>query len=292
MTPLRRTRPTSGPEFPDLSTLTDSRLADSRPDAPCLDTSPLDASRLDTPSPRATLLLFTLGAVAETERRHLLPSTCRAEELALHRACIENVLSAGRQVGCRLVVSSPSDLDLAPDALLVEQSGQNFGQRLGQAIEVACDHARPVVAVGSDSPDFRAKHISDALEMLDETAADVVLGPCHDGGLYLLALRRPLVGLLETTRWCRSNTLVDLVRRLETQGLRVELLAPLSDLDKPSDLEQWMASPAPCALGSHLFVLISKALASHRRPAIAPGLKILPASYVGDCWGRAPPRAA
>lgn len=244
------------------------------------------------PTAKATLLLFTLGAAAEAERRRLLPSPYRAEEHALHRACIDNALSAGREAQCRLVVSSPAALDLAPDAQLIEQRGQGFGQRLSQAMSDAFDRSGPILVVGGDSPELDTEHLSSAIDRLNRSEADVVLGPCPDGGLYLLGSRRPLTGLLESVRWCRPSTLADLVRRLEAEGLRVALLAPLGDLDRASDLDRWLSRGGTHRIGRQLLAWIAAALVRHRRPPIA--VRFLPpaADPVRHRWGRAPPRAA
>lgn len=241
---------------------------------------------------KATLLLFTLGAAAETERRRLLPAPCRAEEHALHRACIDNALSAGREAQCRLVVSSPAALDLAPDALLIEQQGQGFGQRLSLAMRNAFDRSGPVIVVGGDSPELGAEHVSTAIDRLNRCQADVVLGPCPDGGLYLLGARKPLTGLLESVRWCRPNTLADLVRRLEAEGLRIAYLAPLGDLDRSRDLDRWLAKGDTRRFGHRLLILISAALGAHRQPLITDRFHPLAADPVRHLRGRAPPRAA
>ncbi|NOR46927.1 MAG: DUF2064 domain-containing protein, partial [Methanosarcinaceae archaeon] len=43
-----------------------------------------------------------------------------------------------------------------------------------------------VVILDSDSPNLPSKYIYDGLECLDKT--DAVIGPCLDGGYYLIGL--------------------------------------------------------------------------------------------------------
>lgn len=210
------------------------------------------------PSPRPTLLVFTLGAAAETRRRRLLPAALGARERALHAACLDGTLAAGRAAGCRLIVSSPDPGDTPgdgedlPEVLHLDQPGRSFGERLAGAVARAEELAAgaPLVVVGSDLPDVSADLVGDALERLGDEPERVVLGPSPDGGFYLLAARSPLAHLLSGIAWRRRTTLADLRRRLEAHGFRVELLAPRRDLDHRSDLERWLAGADPRALAA------------------------------------------
>lgn len=73
-----------------------------------------------------------------------------------------------------------------------------------------------VAAVNSDSPTLPATYLSAAFEKLEEKT-DVVLGPCDDGGYYLISLKRPAPCLLREVRMStfqfstlpRSNHLPD-----------------------------------------------------------------------------------
>jgi CTP:molybdopterin cytidylyltransferase MocA len=183
-----------------------------------------------------TLLIFTLGPRVESERRHLLPGQLRGVEQRLHRACLDSVVGAGYEAGCRVEVSSPQPLTLPPGVVRSPQQGHDFGGRLVSAVRQAARHDGPLLLVGGDVPELRARHLTQALERLRGNPRRVVLGPSPDGGFYLLAAASPIDHLLESVPWCRTDTLVHLTRRLAEAGFEVELLEPLADLDRPVDL--------------------------------------------------------
>lgn len=238
----------------------------------------------------ATLLVFTLGAARESERHGLLPAKLRPLEMDVRDGCLGAALDAGRACGCRLEVCSPRPLPLPGDARHVPQTGSAFGSRLEQAMDDAFARgASPLLVVGTDVPGLAAQHLARAQDLLAADPDLVVLGPSPDGGLYLLAASRPLPFLGSAVRWCRRDTLRDLVRVLEESGRPVALLEPLSDLDRPADLERWLAAPAARELRWRILTgLLRSALADSRRPLPArtegprPGMAAAPA-------GRSPP---
>jgi hypothetical protein len=204
-----------------------------------------------TPERTPTLLVFTLGAGAESRRRSLLPPRLRGAERGLHRGALDAALAAGRDAGCRLEISSPAplvpgrDLDpaLAAEAGHRPQLGRGFGPRLEQAVDGAlAAGGGPVVVVGSDTPALASGHLRAALCRLAEDPRRVVAGPSPDGGFYLLATARPLPGLAAGVRWRRRDALASLARLVAAAGRELVLIEPLADLDRPADLERWLAS--------------------------------------------------
>lgn len=197
------------------------------------------------PEDRPTLLVFTLGARWESRRRQLLPAALSSLEDRLHQACLEETLAAGRAAGCRLEVSSPLAIDLPEDVHRRPQHGADFGSRLAGALgETLTDRGGAVVLVGSDVPDLGARHVGRVLEILDEDSERVVIGPSPDGGIYLLAVARPLDVDLSRIRWRCRETLRSLERALAKEGREVVMLPPLADLDQRVDLERWLATAA------------------------------------------------
>lgn len=237
----------------------------------------------------ATLLVFTLGAEGETTSGRLLPSSLRGAEIRLRRSCLEAALTAGRASGCRLAVSSPHPLDLPADVRGLRQRGGDFGSRLHHALGSAFEGGGAVVVVGTDVPGLTPGHVAEALARLRQDPEAVVLGPSPDGGFYLLAAARPLADLLPGVRWCSRRTLASLRRALAAVGRRVLLLEPLADLDRPADLERWLArGPWPAswlALGR----LLRELLAAHRRPAVPRTLGAPLTAQIPILAGRSPP---
>ncbi len=93
----------------------------------------------------------------------------------------------------------------------------------------------PVVLIGSDIPGITARHINDAFRMLGRHQS--VLGPSHDGGYWLIGLRR-LQHLSRRSflgvRWSTCHAFTDTVESLSPH--RTGLTAILRDIDTRADL--------------------------------------------------------
>ncbi len=235
-----------------------------------------------------TLLVFTLGPEAEARRHPLLPVALQAEETRLRRACLESVLSAGREAGCRVEVCSPAPPDLSIADAWAPQEGATFGERFAGAIRSAFARGGPVVAVGADIPGLAARHIALAADRA--RAGSVVVGPSPDGGFYLLASDGPMDDILAAVRWFGGDTRRSLLAALHAAGRTVVLLEPLADLDTPADLDRWVASgSAPAAGLAERRDALRCLLSARRRPPRAereelPSLPVSPPRR-----GRAPP---
>jgi rSAM/selenodomain-associated transferase 1 len=116
------------------------------------------------------------------------------------------------------------------------QEGPNFATRLHNAFKWAyAQDFKRVILISSDSPHISKECIARARAELDK--ADVVLGPCDDGGYYLLAMHEPhdvFSGIPMSTAVVLQMT-IEAARR---QGLRVSLLDPLFDIDELPDLQR------------------------------------------------------
>ncbi len=72
------------------------------------------------------------------------------------------------------------------------------------------------------------------MELLD--SADVVLGPCADGGYYLVGARRRVPRIFRDIPWSTSQVFGVTLRALEKAGASYRLLPRDFDLDRPEDL--------------------------------------------------------
>jgi hypothetical protein len=97
------------------------------------------------------------------------------------------------------------------------------------------------VIIGTDSPLFPARTLRQALRELQ--ACESVLGPCPDGGYYLIGLRRPedpatLPGVFRKVRWSTAFAFSDTLRNLLRLGLSCSVLEECADIDLPRDLQR------------------------------------------------------
>lgn len=113
------------------------------------------------------------------------------------------------------------------------QQGMDLGERMTQALGEAIAHAGAGMIVGSDCPAVTPDYLQRAAAALE--AADVVLGPSDDGGFVLIAARKTELGMLAGPAWGSEQALEQTLTRLHSNGLQVQCLEPLWDVDDPED---------------------------------------------------------
>lgn len=117
------------------------------------------------------------------------------------------------------------------------QVGGDLGDRLVAAFG---EVPTPTVIIGTDCPELTPDHIRSAFAAL--RCADMVLGPATDGGYYLVGLRKPQRQLFAGIPWGTNQVCRSTHRRAIESGLKVEMLTPLADVDRPEDLHQLAGS--------------------------------------------------
>ena len=93
----------------------------------------------------------------------------------------------------------------------------------------------PVIVIGADAPDMRARHIKAAFKAL--RGCDAVFGPAEDGGYWLIGLsrRRAAPRLFDGVRWSTAHALEDTIKSLP-QHFDIVQIDQLTDVDTKSDL--------------------------------------------------------
>lgn len=195
---------------------------------------------------RGIILVFAKAPVAG-EVKTRLASAIGAEAAAdLARAFLIDTwaqvqsTAGGRARPVLALSGDPSAIDLG-GAEVWPQGGGDLGERLARGIQKALDDegAPWVIAIGADSPGMPSSLLSGAIRALDE--ADSVLGPCDDGGFYLLGLRRCPAGLLDDLPWSEATTFGATLARLRERGLTTAILGAFFDIDRPDDIERLAA---------------------------------------------------
>ena len=113
------------------------------------------------------------------------------------------------------------------------QGRGNLGDRMGRMLRGA--PPGPVCVIGADIPGITAAHIANAFNAL--RANDAVFGPAHDGGYWLIGLKRsrPIPPrLFANVRWSTEHALADTIATL--QNHRIAQVAMLKDVDTIDDL--------------------------------------------------------
>ena len=119
------------------------------------------------------------------------------------------------------------------------QGRGDLGNRLSgvSSIMFSCGYKK-VIMLASDAPHLQQDYIRMAFTRLDDT--DVILGPCDDGGYYLIGLRFPAPEVFEGIPWSTSRVLNLTIQCARDAGMTCELLPSCYDIDTWQDVERLM----------------------------------------------------
>jgi hypothetical protein len=119
---------------------------------------------------------------------------------------------------------------------VAEQRGRDLGQRLNRAFRRMLSRHSAAIIIGTDSPLLPPRTLRQAWSEL--VVCDAVLGPCPDGGYYLIGLRRLAPGLFHRVRWSTRFAFRDTRRQLLRHGFACSVLASVPDMDRPRDFRE------------------------------------------------------
>ena len=194
------------------------------------------------------VILFTRYPEPGKTKTRLIPALGPHGAAALQRTMTEQAvatlkgLADQRQVALevRFEGGSLGEMQqwLAADIAYCPQGDGDLGNRLQRAFADAfAAGMQRVVVVGADCPSLTTEALCRALVML--AANDLVLGPASDGGYYLIGLGRPVPEIFSAIPWGTDKVLEQTLICARRLDLSVALLDPLSDVDRPEDLENF-----------------------------------------------------
>ncbi len=161
---------------------------------------------------------------------------------ALYRCLLDDTIALAQSLGnVEVAIMCPaSDIDelahVAGDAVgVVAQTGNGLAAGLTSVFAhfAAAGHRR-IIAFNSDSPHLPVSVLESAFEAL--ATCDVVVGPTHDGGYYLVGAKATHPGLFDGDGMGTSSALETLLTRARALGLSVCLVDPFYDIDVEADL--------------------------------------------------------
>ncbi|MBN1579167.1 MAG: TIGR04282 family arsenosugar biosynthesis glycosyltransferase [Anaerolineae bacterium] len=128
---------------------------------------------------------------------------------------------------------------------LIPQVGADLGERLDNVLTHCLQNGYDqAVVTDSDSPTLPADYVRLAFEKLDDPTVDVVLGPCDDGGYYLVGLKSPCSALFREVVMSTPEVVADTLARAREQKLQVFGLPCWYDIDTYQDLVRLSAELA------------------------------------------------
>jgi rSAM/selenodomain-associated transferase 1 len=161
--------------------------------------------------------------------------------VSLYRALVEDTIDLARAARVRTVAVCPAaDADavahwLSPDVDVLPQRGVGLAAGLYSAFEELCGSSGTrVIAFNADSPHLPAAVLESAFAAL--IADDLVVGPCDDGGYYLVGAKRPHAGLFDASAMGKDSACEALLAQAARLKLSVAIAAEHYDIDVPGDV--------------------------------------------------------
>ena len=206
----------------------------------------------------SALALMTKAPRAGQVKTRLVPPLTNEEAAQLNKCFLQDTGAAisvccsgliapnpGRPIVCGVAVYTPvgSESDytdiLSADFSLLPQRGKEFGERLYFAAEDLFNCGfKTICLIDSDSPTVPAENFAQAIELLSLPGDRIVLGPCDDGGYYLIGLKRLHREVFERIDWSTERVFEQTRQRATQIGMRVHELPRGFDVDDRATLHR------------------------------------------------------
>jgi rSAM/selenodomain-associated transferase 1 len=180
-------------------------------------------------------------------KTRLTPTLSPEAVTAFYCCLLEDTLALARSLGDVDIAIMCPDTDVnelaqlaGTAASVVAQKGEGLAAGLSSVFaHFAKDHQRRTIAFNSDSPHLPCSVLQNAFETL--AARDVVVGPTHDGGYYLVGAKASHPTLFAHDGMGTSSALERLLSRAQALNLSVGFADPFYDIDTAEDLTRLAA---------------------------------------------------
>jgi len=180
-------------------------------------------------------------------KTRLASSFSPAAVTAFYCCLLDDTLALAQSLGNVEVAIMCPDSDVnelaqlaGKEVSVVAQKGEGLAAGLTSVFaHFVEDHQRRTIAFNSDSPHLPRSVLEDAFETL--AAHDVVVGPTHDGGYYLVGAKASHPTLFAGDGMGTSSALERLLSRARALELSVGFAEPFYDVDVADDLARLAA---------------------------------------------------
>ena len=193
---------------------------------------------------KRTLVIMAKAPRLGSVKTRLAESLSPQAVTELYRCLLNDTIDLAQALDhVEIAIMCPaSDVDdlsraVAKTVRIVPQTGQGLAAGLASVFNhFAASGQQRVIAFNSDSPHLPASVLETAFDVLE--ARDLVVGPTHDGGYYLVGARASYSDLFASDGMGTANALEALLTRARALGLSVNLTDPFYDIDVAADLSQ------------------------------------------------------
>jgi rSAM/selenodomain-associated transferase 1 len=194
--------------------------------------------------PDCALVIMAKAPRPGIVKTRLAPALSQKDILAFYCCLLDDTLALAQSLGdAEVAIMCPeSDVnDLAQLAghgvSVVAQNGEGLAAGLTSVFaRFTQNRGRRIIAFNCDSPHLPRRVIEDAFHTL--TASDVVIGPTHDGGYYLVGAKTSHPELFAHEGMGTSSALNTLLARARALELSIGFADPFYDIDIVDDLSR------------------------------------------------------
>jgi rSAM/selenodomain-associated transferase 1 len=180
-------------------------------------------------------------------KTRLAPTLSLKAVVAFYSCLLDDTLALARSLGDVEIAIMCPDSDVnelahlaGNEASIVAQKGEGLAAGLTSVFaHFTEDRYRRIIAFNSDSPHLPRSVLEDAFETL--AAHDVVVGPTHDGGYYLVGAKTSHPTLFARDGMGTSSALERLLSRIRALELSVGFVDPFYDIDISDDVTRLAA---------------------------------------------------
>lgn len=192
----------------------------------------------------STLVIMAKAPKLGVVKTRLAQSLPLVAVVELYRCLLDDTMALARSLSdVDVAIMCPaSDVEglsrAVGDAIpIVPQSGDGLAAGLTSVFAHFAAAARKrIVAFNSDSPHLPVSILRSAFRALGQS--DVVIGPTHDGGYYLVGATASHPGLFAGDGLGTTNAYEALLGQVRALGLSVSLTNPFYDIDVTDDLSR------------------------------------------------------
>jgi rSAM/selenodomain-associated transferase 1 len=193
---------------------------------------------------RERLIVFAKAPRLGKVKTRLCPPLSTEQALELHRALVEDTLERLQKISrpnlehwiyISEALANPADLTIPDSWIQRIQQGKDLGERLAGAFRSAFDDGiERIVVLGSDSPTVPLDCVHEAFDEL--ARYDAIIGPCLDGGYYLLGCSQFIPEILQGVSWGKVTVLRETTDALQRVQKSFNYLIDWYDVDTDEDL--------------------------------------------------------
>jgi uncharacterized protein len=209
----------------------------------------IPGDRLEVRASECALTVMAKAPRAGKVKTRLSPPLTLEQTAAINicflRDTAENIAAVGASGRAAGVISYTPVGDealfdnlLPPQFALIPQRGDGFGERLLATAEdiFGCGYGS-VCLIDSDSPTVPAAAFEQAVAELQRPGDRVVVGPSHDGGYYLIGLKRAHAEVFANITWSTATVFEETVAAASAADFEVVVLPLWYDVDDAASLE-------------------------------------------------------